>query len=259
MADEQVYRLGTLALPENVPVDVARHIGAVALFVARAQAAAPAFVLTESTLPIVVDICRRLDGIALAIELAAARSSTARCRWTASETRRSLPRPDRRRSLRAAPSPDAARCARMEPFAADARRADGVSQARRVHRLPSDSEARNAWPAQARSTSGQFSRFSARWSTNRWWSLRREPNRAIGCWKPDARTRSSSWRTQANWMRCCASMPKRCWPSFDRSRDEYWTTTTGARIDRYAADIDNLRAALDWAAACRRGRSLGRR
>ena len=36
---------------------------------------------------------------------------------------------------------------------------------------------------------------------------------------------------------------------FNRSRDEYWTTTTGARIDRYAADIDNLRAALDWAAA----------
>ncbi len=70
---EQVYRLDTLPLPENVPLDVARHIGAVALFVARAQAAAPGFVLTESTLPIVVDICRRLDGIALAIELAAAR------------------------------------------------------------------------------------------------------------------------------------------------------------------------------------------
>ena len=43
-------------------------------------------------------------------------------------------------------------------------------------------------------------------------------------------------------------MPQALLAVFDRSRDEYWTTTTGARIDRYAADIDNLRAALDWAA-----------
>ena len=43
LPEEQVYRLGTLALPENVSVDIARHVGAVALFVARAQAAAPGF------------------------------------------------------------------------------------------------------------------------------------------------------------------------------------------------------------------------
>ena len=73
LSEEQVYRLETLALPENVSVDVARNTGAVALFVARAQAAAPGFALTEINLPAVVDICRRLDGIALAIELAAAR------------------------------------------------------------------------------------------------------------------------------------------------------------------------------------------
>ncbi len=87
MEGEQVYRLDTLPLPENVPLDVARHTGAVALFVARAQAAAPGFVLTESTLPIVVDICRRLDGIALAIELAAARTPLLGCRRPASKTR----------------------------------------------------------------------------------------------------------------------------------------------------------------------------
>ena len=134
MPEEQVYRLDTLALPENVPVDVARHIGAVALFVARAQAAAPGFVLTESTLPIVVDICRRLDGIALAIELAAARVPL----LGVDGLRAKLD--DRFRLLtagarsRAAPSPDAARGARMEPFAADGRRADSVPPARRIHR-----------------------------------------------------------------------------------------------------------------------------
>ena len=49
-------------------------IPAVALFVERARAADAAFVLDEPTTAVVVEICRRLDGIPLAIELAAARA-----------------------------------------------------------------------------------------------------------------------------------------------------------------------------------------
>jgi predicted ATPase len=46
---------------------------AIALFVSRATTADRSFSLTDDTAPIVADICRRLDGIPLAIELAAAR------------------------------------------------------------------------------------------------------------------------------------------------------------------------------------------
>ena len=59
---EQVYRLGSL---EN---------GAVALFVERVQGADRRFVLSASNTAAVTDICRRLDGNPLAIELAAART-----------------------------------------------------------------------------------------------------------------------------------------------------------------------------------------
>jgi len=70
--DEQVYRLATLAVP---PAD-AEHAGryaAVELFVAAARAADPRFALSQRNVAAVADICRHLDGIPLALQLAAAR------------------------------------------------------------------------------------------------------------------------------------------------------------------------------------------
>ena len=70
---EQIYRVGTLAVPARVTLEEAKAAGAVRLFEHRAHAADQRFVLDESNVAAVVDICVQLDGIALAIELAAAR------------------------------------------------------------------------------------------------------------------------------------------------------------------------------------------
>jgi predicted ATPase len=75
LASEQVMHLGPLAWPgEATPRSQAMAFGAVALFAERARAADSRFVLTSSQIPVVVELCRRLDGLPLAIELAAARA-----------------------------------------------------------------------------------------------------------------------------------------------------------------------------------------
>jgi diguanylate cyclase (GGDEF)-like protein len=76
IAGEATYRVPPLATPpsETTPsAAVALRYSAVRLFVDRATAADDAFALTDANAPVVAEICRRLDGIALAIELAAAR------------------------------------------------------------------------------------------------------------------------------------------------------------------------------------------
>lgn len=74
LSAEYVYRLGALAVPEaDVPLDEALGYGAVALFVERARAADRHFELTAGNLASVIQICAQLDGLALALELAAAR------------------------------------------------------------------------------------------------------------------------------------------------------------------------------------------
>ena len=74
---EQVYRLGSLDVPEpEAGLATARATGAVALLVDRARAADHRFLLNDANLAPVIDICRQLSGLPLAIELAAARLRT---------------------------------------------------------------------------------------------------------------------------------------------------------------------------------------
>ena len=71
---EVLFVVPPLPVPE-VSADLARvqRFESVALFVARARAVAPDFALTGDDAGVVAELCRRLDGLPLAIELAAAR------------------------------------------------------------------------------------------------------------------------------------------------------------------------------------------
>jgi predicted ATPase/DNA-binding winged helix-turn-helix (wHTH) protein len=73
---EVVYRLDSLALPRpEQETDVIEALGfpALRLFVERATASADDFVLSQANVAAVLQVCRHLDGVPLAIELAAAR------------------------------------------------------------------------------------------------------------------------------------------------------------------------------------------
>ena len=73
---EVVFEVPPLPIPERSEYAEAAGSDAVRLFVERSQATVPSFTLTPDNAPAVVDVCRRLDGLPLAIELAAARVRT---------------------------------------------------------------------------------------------------------------------------------------------------------------------------------------
>jgi predicted ATPase len=73
---EQEVAVPPLALPDSgqLPAfDQVSQYAAIALFMARAQASQPNFQLTSANAPAIAEICVRLDGLPLALELAAAR------------------------------------------------------------------------------------------------------------------------------------------------------------------------------------------
>ncbi len=76
VAGEHAYQVPLLDVPQrstSLTAAQAMEHSAVQLFVERAASALGRFSLTDETAPIVAEICRRLDGIPLAIELAAPR------------------------------------------------------------------------------------------------------------------------------------------------------------------------------------------
>ena len=78
IAGEHIYRMPSLAVPpaepaRSIDTSAALEFDAIVLFAERARAADRKFSLNDDNASLVANICRRLDGIPLAIELAAAR------------------------------------------------------------------------------------------------------------------------------------------------------------------------------------------
>jgi predicted ATPase/class 3 adenylate cyclase/Tfp pilus assembly protein PilF len=77
LSGEQEADVPPLALPDQKhfpPLEQLAQYDAVALFITRIQAVKPGFQISSENAPAVAEICHRLDGLPLAIELAAARS-----------------------------------------------------------------------------------------------------------------------------------------------------------------------------------------
>ncbi|HSJ06941.1 MAG TPA: BTAD domain-containing putative transcriptional regulator [Longimicrobiales bacterium] len=70
---ERAWLLPPMTVPDGGSVEAAAASEAVSLFVERAADIVPGFGLTPENAPLIAEICRRLDGIPLAVELAAAR------------------------------------------------------------------------------------------------------------------------------------------------------------------------------------------
>ena len=116
-AGEEQYRLPSLLIPpagETTSAARAMEFGAVVLFAARAKSARRSFTLTDANAGLVADIVRRLDGIALAIEMAAARVAVLSLEQLAAPARRSLRALVGRRSEKAAAPRNATGAYRLE-------------------------------------------------------------------------------------------------------------------------------------------------
>lgn len=95
---ERTVPLGPFPLPDPLrlpPLDELARVPSVALFVERARAAQPDFALTPTEAPAVARLVGRLDGLPLAIELAAARAAMLGPAALLARLERQLPLPGR--------------------------------------------------------------------------------------------------------------------------------------------------------------------
>jgi hypothetical protein len=185
---EGVHRLSVLATPElEAPLESAAQYGAIALFVQRAMGVDRRFELSADNLPLVIRICRRLDGIPLALELAATRVPALGLAALLERL------DDRFRLLRLSGQPDARHGALLTAFDWSYGLLTGAEQ-------------------RAFSWLGAF---------------------------------AGSFSLQAAQSR----MAQTLLGTFDRAYEEYWSLDEAVWLHRYEPELDNVRAALDWAVA----------
>ena len=270
---ERQLPIPPLALPPNAATPVAAELAefdAIRFFEQRAQLAVPGFRLADDNAAAVHQVCRRLDGLPLAIELAAARtadplrrhsspsgSMTCSPCWSAARgPRRADTRPCARRwtgAMTCWPT-TSARCSGGWPCS----RADSPSprpSRSRLRRHPAASGARPAHPARDKSL--------LRVERTGWPGSPGRPARAappavtcaITCWRPCATTRGSGWPPRPSRTGpvapTCGSSPS----SWRRSSRGSAAVRPAAAVDlelelnRIEAETPNIRAALEFARA----------
>jgi len=256
---EWVYPVPPLAVPA---VDVAAdddplRYGAVRLFIERAQAAEPHFTPDRRLMAMITSVCRRLDGIPLAIELAAARASALgiealaarlddRFRLLSGGRRTALPR---HRALRATldwsyellAEPERVILRRLAVFAGPfSLEAAAVVAATPELSVPDVIEGLLGLVARslvAAEGEGAIARYRLLDTTRAYALEKLEKNGE----------RERCARGHAEYYRRL----------FERAEVEWQTRPTVEWLDDYGWCIDNLRAALDWAFSPDGDASLG--
>ncbi|HUQ63366.1 MAG TPA: tetratricopeptide repeat protein [Acidimicrobiales bacterium] len=245
---EQVTELPPLSLPDAIttPERAVAESDAVALFCARAAAIRSDFRLTPQSLRAVIEICRRLDGIPLAIELAAARLTVMGATDVAERledrfgllTKGDRRSPPRHQTLRAAidwsydllSEPEAMLLRRLSVFAGGAC-LSAICEVTGGDGLESDNVDELLEALVSRSLVvpvAETSRSPARWR------LLETIRAYAGERLEDAGEAAAVRRRHALW---CASRAERL--SGQQSAGDDW-------IDDLEVDHDNLRAALSW-------------
>ena len=251
VSGEHEATVAPLALPDgDAPLAAAELTtsAAVALFLVRARAVAPGFALTSENAHLVLEICRRLDGIPLAIELAAARTKFLDVRTLVDRlhdrlaTLRGGPRdlPARQRTLESAIawSYDLLPVAHQRFFAALSTFVDGwnIDAADAVCARASGTDAWEALESLVdhslvhRSTGGVAVRFSMLETLREFARARLDEATDL---RDDARRRHATY---------FLDVARRSAPLFRAAR-------TKAAIGHLDPDHDNLRAALTWSIA----------
>lgn len=246
---EQVLRLASLAVPQDraTLADVLA-CGSVALLIERVRSRDPAFAVDAGNAADAVTICQRLDGLPLAIELAAARVpllGLAGLRQRLDEHLRVLAvgpgrerelRPERQRTLRAAIewshallNADERRVfRRLGVFAGSF----SLATAEAVAADPADGDTDSLDPLQALVDRSLLLRLS---DSERLCLL--DSTRAFALEQLDA----AGEKVRVMQRLCAAQLPV-----FELSAEQRAQPTPGELAQARAADIGNLRAALDW-------------
>lgn len=257
---EHVHRLGPLDCPPSAgAMDREQALGfpALRLFMERALANQDSFELTDSELPLASDLCRRLDGIPLAIELAAAQVGALGLNGVVSQLansfrlltrgrRTALPR---QQTLRATLDWSYELLTVCEQ--ASLRRLSVFRGAFTLEAAAAVIVAEHVEPAQVFASLTQLVSKSL---------LNLEVSDGQTYYRLLDTTRTYAFEKLGEARELQATLglhAEHCLSMMSHARQEWERTPTRLWLDRYARSLDDIRAALDWGLASRPLKNLG--